>query len=58
MEGLYKQFYDLLVSVLFGADVNAYAWADFICQMLSAVACVVLIAIPFIIVWRVIRTLM
>ena len=58
MTGLYKQLYDLLVNVLFGADVETFVWADFICQAISAIGCVLLISIPFIIIWRVIRTLM
>lgn len=58
MTGLYEQFYELLKELIFGESVTQYVWAEFICQAGSAIACVLLIAIPFCIVWRVIRRLM
>lgn len=57
MSGLYEQFYELLKNIIFGESAGQYVWAEFICQAISAIGCVVLISIPFIIVWRIIRTL-
>lgn len=58
MTGLYEQFYTLVRELIFGASVEEFVWAEFISQAIAACGCVLLIAIPFIVVWRIIRTLM
>lgn len=58
MNGMYEQLYELVKGVLFGTSAESYVWAEFISQAISACGCVLLIAIPFIIVWRIIRTLL
>lgn len=57
MEGMYIQFYELLKNIIFGTSIGEYVWAEFICQAIAAIGCLILIAIPFLIVWRIIRTL-
>lgn len=55
MNGIYNMCYKLLVDNIFGGSLEGIAFGEFFCQGISIVACAFLIAVPFIIVWRVIR---
>ncbi len=55
MTNIYQQFYDLLNNYIFGSTVVPNTYEDLICIIISTVACLLLVALPFVIVWRVIR---
>lgn len=57
MTGIFQGFYELLVNMIFGGAENLSQWfyGDFFCQGIATIACVLLIAFPFVIVWRIIK---
>ena len=55
MTNIYQQFYDLLNTYFFGGSVVVNTYQDLVCIILSTIACLLLVALPFVIVWRVIR---
>lgn len=52
---IYQSIYSLLENAIFGGTASSAAYGVLICEGVSAIACCVLIALPFIIVWRIIR---
>ena len=55
MYNVYQTFYDLLNQYIFGNTVATGTYQDLICVICSTVACLVVVALPFIVVWRIIR---
>lgn len=53
--GIYQICYDLLNTYLFGGIVDVGTYQDLICILLSAIGCIFIFAIPFIIIWRTIK---
>lgn len=54
MTNIYTTIYQLLESILFGS-VTAGTYPDMICVMVSTFACLFMIAVPFIVVYKVIQ---
>lgn len=52
---MYQAFYDLLVDKIFSGSIEGIAYGDFFCSGLSIIACGLLVALPFIILWRLFR---
>ncbi len=50
--GIYQTCYDLLNTYVFGNTVVQGSHADLVCVFLSTIACIAVIAVPFVVVWR------
>lgn len=55
MEGIYKELYNIISNFLFAGDPSTSIYGELICETIPAILCTVLIMIPFIIVWRIIK---
>lgn len=56
MNGIYQTCYDLVAQYIYGAvDVGTYQ--ELVCIAVSTCACLFVMALPFVLVWRVIRLL-
>ena len=55
MTNIYQSFYTLLQDYIFGGTVVVGSYEDLVCIMVSTIAALVLVALPFVIVWRIIR---
>lgn len=55
MSDIYNQLYTLLSNMIFNGDPSVTAYGEFWCQGAAIIAISVLVAVPFIIVWRIIR---
>lgn len=55
MTNIYQQFYTLLNDYIFGSTVVAGTYEDLVCITVSTISCLILVALPFIVVWRIIR---
>lgn len=55
VNSIYGQIYNLLETAIFGGEASSAVYGVLICEGVSAIACCLLLALPFIIVWRVIR---
>ena len=55
VESIYSSLYQLLVETIFGGSLEGVTFGEFFCQGISTIACACLIALPFIVVWRIIR---
>lgn len=53
---MFENLYNLISTHIFGGNPSAFAYGEFICEAIPAVACCILIALPFVVVWRFIRT--
>lgn len=53
--GAYQSIYNLISNAIFAGDPTIATYGVFMCECISTIACVLLIALPFIIVWQVIR---
>lgn len=52
---IYHAFYTLLQDYIFGGTVVVGSYEDLVCIIVSTIAALLLVAFPFIIVWRIIR---
>lgn len=55
VNGIYQQLVQLLTNTVFGGDLTTAVYGPLIVEGISAIACVALISLPFVIVWRIIR---
>ena len=55
MVNIYQQFYSLLNNYIFGGTVVVNTYEDLVCVIVSTIACLLFVALPFVIVWRIIR---
>ena len=55
MSGLYLQLKEIISNFLFNGDISASVYGEFIIEAIPAVICTVLMVLPFIIAWRIIR---
>ena len=51
----YQMIYDLISTAVFGDDPTIATYGEFMCEFVSVIACTFLIALPFIVVYRIIR---
>ena len=57
MINLYQTCYDLVATYIYGGTVEAGSHMDLVCTMVSTCANLFLVALPFLLVWKVIRML-
>lgn len=55
MNGVYLQLKEIISNFLFNGAPETAVYGNFIIEAIPAVICTVLIMVPFIIVWRIIR---
>ena len=55
LQSVYQSLYELLSNSIFGGDPSAATYGVFFCEGISIVACAFLVAVPFLIVWRILR---
>lgn len=55
MNGFYLQLKEIISNFLFNGTPESAIYGNFIIEAIPAVLCTVLMALPFIIVWRIIR---
>lgn len=53
--GVYSTIYDLVASALFAGDPTTATYGVLICEGFSSIASVLMLCVPFIIIWRIIR---
>lgn len=51
----YQQIYDLVSNAIYGGNPAVATYGVFFCEAFATIACAVLLALPFVIVWRIIR---
>lgn len=51
---MYQSIYDILELYIF-ETVTVGSYQELVCIMLSAIGCIFLVALPFLIVWRIIK---
>lgn len=55
---MYKELYEIISNFIFNGNPTEFTYGELICQAIPAILCTVLVMLPFIIVWRIIRTLL
>lgn len=55
MNGLYLQLKEIISNFLFNGTPESAVYGNFIIEAIPAVLCTVLMVLPFVIVWRVLR---
>ncbi len=55
LNGAYQSVYELISNSIFGGDPSAATYGVFFCEGIATIACAVLLALPFLVVWRIIR---
>lgn len=58
MSGLYLQLKEIISNFLFNGDISTSVYGEFIIEAIPAAICTVLMVLPFIIAWRIIRRLL
>ena len=51
----YQQIYDLVSNAIYGGSPAVATYGEFFCEGFATIACGVLLALPFLIIWRIIR---
>lgn len=52
---MYNEIKDLIVQMVFNGSTAETTYGDFMAEAIAAIATTIIIALPFIIVWRIIR---
>lgn len=55
MSGLYLQLKEIISNFLFNGAPESAVYGNFIIEAIPAVLCTVLMVLPFVIVWRILR---
>lgn len=55
LNSVYSGIYNLLVEGIFGGSLDGVTYGAFFCEGIAIIACALLVALPFVFVWRVIR---
>ena len=55
MTSIYQSIYTLLENSIFGGTASTATYGVFFCEGISIIACALLVALPFVLVWRIIR---
>lgn len=53
--GAFAEVYELISSALFNGSPEAYTYGALICEGFAAIFSIALVALPFVVVWRIIR---
>lgn len=54
---IYDNIYNLINTYIYGGNVTSGSFMELVCILVATIACVFLISLPFIIVWRIIRSI-
>lgn len=55
LTGAYQTIYDLISTAIFAGNPLTATYGVFMCEAIATMACTFLIALPFVVVWRIIR---
>lgn len=55
LQNAYQTVYDLISTAIFGGVPTNATYGVFFCEAFATVSCALLLALPFIVVWRIIR---
>ncbi len=55
LNGAYQSIYELISNAIFNGAPDTATYGIFMCESISAIACTFLLALPFLIVYRIIR---
>lgn len=55
LNSAYQSIYDLLSNAIFNGVPSAATYGEFFCEGIAIIACAVLVALPFVVIWRIIR---
>lgn len=55
LQNAYSTIYELISSAIFGGSPATATYGVFFCEAFSTAFCALLLCLPFIIVWRIIR---
>ncbi len=55
LNGAYQSVYELISNSVFGGDPSVATYGVFFCEGIATIACAVLLSLPFLVVWRIIR---
>lgn len=52
---IYQSIYDLINTYVYGGEIVAGSYMELVAILFSTAACLFLMALPFIVVWRIIK---
>lgn len=52
---MYQQMYDLIVNLVFDGDLGPWMYGAFFAEGIAACATLFMMALPFVVVWRIVR---
>lgn len=55
MSSIFDEIYNIILNGVFGGDISSHIYADFFCEAGSFIFCAFLVALPLLVVWRVIK---
>lgn len=55
MTNIYQALYDLIDTYIYGGSVVADTYQDLVCIILATCGCLFMVALPFVIIWRIVR---
>lgn len=55
---IYNTLYELINTYVYGGSIVAESVADLVATLISTAGCIFLIAVPFMLVWRICKLLM
>lgn len=55
---MYLELYNIISQFLFNGDPSTAVYGEFICEAVPSVLCVLLLMLPFVVVWRVMTKLL
>lgn len=53
---MFQQLYNILSEFLFNGDMTTFAYSELICQGISGIICSALVLLPFVVVWKLLKT--
>lgn len=54
---IYQTLYDLVNTYIFGSSVTVGSYQELVCIAVSVVGCLFVFALPFLLVWKIIKIL-
>ena len=52
---IYDTLYGLLSEYIFGGGIELGTYPDLICMLVATIGCLLVVALPFIVIWRAIK---
>ena len=53
---MYQSLYNIISNFLFNGDPSSFIYGELICEGIPAVICSLLFFLPFLVVWRIVKT--